>query len=323
VPLITRGLLITEDGKVLCPVHEAEDISLTWNRNTEADNVSALGTNRDNNIRSQKKRAVHLQATLTEKSVGHLDKIRNRNKKGDVNFKLALHTRVMASKALVCPLYLLAPDVFPQPLVQTLKSQGASIAAYKYVSDYQGQMGNLWLISGDNGPTFLSISDVKADLSGTIHASDWIHDFSPQLGIGRFLVAELPLPETVASGSEFSDRLSKAYKALQEVREKIVSGEWTEAVQKTRPIAELLRNEALIKETLCKHGGDEVACNSLLGSIKSLFEYGSRFIHKVDKDGKTLPPDILAQKEDAYLVYSMSVSLLNLIAQKARKPEPQ
>ncbi|GAI27153.1 unnamed protein product, partial [marine sediment metagenome] len=50
-----------------------------------------------------------------------------------------------------------------------------------------------------------------------------------------------------------------------------------------------------------------------------LFDYSSKFLHKLDRDRRTIPPEINAEKEDAYLVYTLSVTLVNLLTQKVRK----
>ena len=76
----------------------------------------------------------------------------------------------------------------------------------------------------------------------------------------------------------------------------------------------------MIKSLLIeKQGYSEEAASALTAGIGSLFDYGSKFVKKT-KRGELLPK-INAEKEDAYLIYSLSVSLVNLLTQKIRKSE--
>jgi hypothetical protein len=41
-------------------------------------------------------------------------------------------------------------------------------------------------------------------------------------------------------------------------------------------------------------------------------------MHAKDGSGAVMPPAVKAEKEDAYLVFATAMSIINLIAQKAR-----
>lgn len=315
--LSIEGTLLAEDGKVLACLSEK-----VGTRGREVGKIGARGSGRDKNLERENSVDVPLVALLSKGALNHIDNARDKNPKHDVVLTLQLTVRSLNSKAEIAHVHEITPGEIGPPLRGPLESIGIeSLIAYKYGRDYSAPRGNLWLISGDSDATFLEIRDWPQQIPIEIAASDWVQDFAPQLGIGRFVIAELPLLSPVAMGDEFAGRLNEALKALQEMEDELKPGEWNEAIGKSRPVAELLRHEDMIKSILGKHGYSEEAANSLVNGVKCLFDYSSKFLHRVEKDGKTIAPEIKAEKEDAYLIYSLSVSLLNLLAQKARKPE--
>jgi hypothetical protein len=319
VPMALSGLLLAEDEKVLATLY---DTYKTGTANTEIGRIGAEGTMKDQDIRKENKQDMSLVATLSNKALDYINSLRDKNTRGDVNLKLFLRVRILKSNAVIVPLHSRAPDEVGPPLRERLEGWGGeALVTYGYKRDYAPNVGNLWVISGSNEPVFLTIADWEQEIPVTIYASNWIHDFAPQLGLGRFVLAEIPIPSLVKVKGTYSKRVDKAFEALQGMEEKIREGEWSEVIEKARPVAELLREKDMVKSILCKHGYHEEAANSLLGTITCLFDYSSKFLHKVDKDGTTIPPEIKAEKEDAYLTYCVSTALVNLLTQKARKPE--
>jgi len=69
---------------------------------------------------------------------------------------------------------------------------------------------------------------------------------------------------------------------------------------------------------LLRDGYSEQAFEDLNKSIKELFNFSSKFHHKEDR-GKRIMPEIKASKEDAYLIYSLSMNLVNLISKKFQR----
>ena len=283
----------------------------------KAGRIGALGTQHDKDLQRQEARNISLLAFLSKEALNHIDDVRDKNRKKDVVFKLRLRIRTLISRTRVPPLHL----VKPQEHTLAPFEKDESILTYKYERDYHPPVENLWVISGGGtlGPIFLEVRDEYQEIQESIASSDWVSDFAPQLEIGRFITTELPLPSPVAINKEFAERLNKATEALQKMEEEAKKGEWTEVIQNSRPVAELLRDEIMVSSVLAKHGFSEEAAGSLLGTIRNLFDYSSKFIHKVAKDGTIIPAEIKAEKEDAYLIYSVSIGLLNLLTQKVRK----
>lgn len=317
VPIGIEGILIAEDNKVLSQLQDLSPTGVSGSIGS----LGALGTLRDNNQSQLNDHKISLISILNVKAIEHINNLRIKNIRGDIKLKLILKIKILQSNAVISSLHLKDSAEIGPPLTQSLR--GESIVTHKYISQYSPGNNNMWLISGDGNPVFLSLSYLQNELSTTIYSGSWLQDFAPKLGLGKFIVAELPIPTSITINGEFTERLNKAMEALRKMESKIQEGEWTEAVEKCRPVVELIRDEEMIKLILGKHGYNEDAANSLYASIKGLFEFSSKFHHKVDKDHKTLLPITQAEKEDAYFAYSTSIALVNLITQKINKPEKQ
>jgi len=317
-PLRITGLLAAEDNKILAFLSETGKAGTTFQ---DIGEIGAEGTHQDKDLRKEDAHNVSLIAVLSSRAIDHIETVRDKNVKGDVILKLSTKVRILKSQAVIPPIHRIDPSATSPPLRERLEELGRhALLTYKPERDYYPKEGNLWVISGSGRPTFLSITDMEQELVTTIYASNWIHDFAPHLGLGRFVLAELPVPDVLTLKGTHARRLSKAFEALEQMEEKIKEGEWSEVIEKSRPVAELLRDDTTVKSILLKHGYHEDAANSLLTTIRGLFDYGSKFIHKVAKDGTTIPPELKAEKEDAYLTYSVSTALVNLLTRKAGKP---
>lgn len=319
-PLSINGLLASEDGKVLTQLSEFTNIGGSASK--DIGKLGARGTAQDQELQRVNQQDISLVAPLSRAALNHVDSVRDKNRKKDVVFKLSIKARILHSSALIPPLHRIQPAEIGPPLRERLETMGSqSLITYKYERDYAPHEGNLWLISGNNDAIFLKVRDTQYEMSRIVYASNWIHDFAPQLDLGRFVVAELPIPSPVAVEGEFAGRLNGAFEALQKMEEKVKVGEWTEVMEKSRPVAELLTKSKDVIESLLieKHGYPEPAARNLTTVVGALFDYGSKFVKKT-KD-KELLPKINAEKEDAYLIYSLSVGLVNLLTQKIRKSE--
>lgn len=313
--LSIEGTMLAEDGKILAGMSEKIE-----NHGREVGKISARGSGRDKGLEIEESVDISLVALLSKGAINHIDDVRDRNRKRNVAFTLQLRVRILKSKAHIAHVHEITPGEIGPPIRGTLENIGVeSLISYKSQQGYSGPRNDLWLISGGSEPIFLEIWDMPAQIPIEIAASDWVQDFAPKLGIGRFVIAELPLPSPAAVGDEFAKRLNEAIKALSEMEEKVKEGEWNEVIEKSRPVFELLRYENMIKTILSKHGYSQEAADNLFSAIGGLFDYSSKFLHKLDRDRRTIPPEINAEKEDAYLVYTLSVTLVNLLTQKVRK----
>lgn len=150
-----------------------------------------------------------------------------------------------------------------------------------------------------------------------ISASDWLHDFYSHLGLGRFIVVELPIPELAVKTKKdnLNMRINEALQSFGEMRIAYEKMDWNLVIKESRPIWELNRKQAEISNLLKNEDYSEAAVQSFNALLQSLFDFSSKFIHKEDKSKEVMSYS-KASKEDAVLVYSMAASILNLIGRK-------
>ena len=158
------------------------------------------------------------------------------------------------------------------------------------------------------------------DLVVRVPGTDWVHDFAPTLGLGRFVVFEIPRTETFTSRGDIKDEVNAALESAAKAHESLVAGEWDEVMEDLRGVWELTRSKADdIKALLIRDGYTEEAAVSFADAIGRHFVLASKFHHRLDKQRKKIMPEIKAAKEDAYLVYAVAMSVLNLIARKVQR----
>lgn len=188
------------------------------------------------------------------------------------------------------------------------------------MENYRSERANLWVLSGGSGPNFLSGNwypykpiNIKIDLM------DWINNYTKYFNIGNFIVYEFLQPETTILTKELASRYNKAQNALEEMKRQIGYGEWKLAIIAMRPIFELFKNFEEFKSILIKSGYTQSAYDDLNNAVRALFNFISKFHHALEQNYREINAHIPAEKEDVYLAYSFSVSLLHLFSQKIRR----
>ncbi|WP_340067232.1 hypothetical protein [Ascidiimonas aurantiaca] len=161
----------------------------------------------------------------------------------------------------------------------------------------------------------------------SIEQSDWVANFSPKLGIGNFLLLELNIAknQTSESWTELIDLLKTN---ILEMERCIMLGEWKKTIEYSRQFFDGLNIkssgrtnptfENKLREVLLNEQHNEEGINDLLKGIKSLFDFTSKYVHPKDRAG-ILKPYPNSGKEDAYLVYTLSIGLFNLVTSKLQK----
>jgi hypothetical protein len=165
----------------------------------------------------------------------------------------------------------------------------------------------------------MEVKELLIDI--VIPSSDWAHDFLPAFGKGKYLVLEIPQPNIINGSTFILKKLNEAVDSIPRMQKDLLSGEWSGVIKESRPIWELV-NDKTSKDLhgyLSQSGFSDEAIAHFTKSISELFEFSSKFIHKVDKSKENLNPNIIASKEDAYLIYSLCVNVVNLITCKIKK----
>ena len=95
------------------------------------------------------------------------------------------------------------------------------------------------------------------------------------------------------------------------------NGDWNGVVKASRPIWEAFNSKADISSILKMSGMNEQTVISFETLIKSLFDFSSKFIHVEAKETRKIMEPNAANREDAELIYLISVSIINLLIRKA------
>lgn len=160
----------------------------------------------------------------------------------------------------------------------------------------------------------------EAKLPFEISASDWVQRYAPAFGIGRYLLFEYPLPNAPQPNAPFSERLAEAVTTLNQMQAHMTAGDWTLVVREARSVAELLRREeGALKELMEQDGLPPEAASDLTASLRHLFQYASKFSHRLDRSGQKVLPQLKASKEDAQLAFALTSGVVNIITSKSKR----
>lgn len=220
---------------------------------------------------------------------------------------------------------LLTPLAIQSIEEQREKAQNKSAEFYiEFVVKTLSQPATLDKLQGND---LIRLNIVREHSRVSIEQSDWVANFAPKLGIGKFLLLELSIAQNDVT--DFWKELTDLLKSnILEMERCIRLGEWKKAIEYSRQFFDGLniknnRNtnapfENKLKEVLLAEQHNDEGINDLLKAIKSLFDFTSKYVHPKDRSGLVKPyPN--AGKEDAYLVYTLSIGLFNLITTKIQK----
>ncbi|MBL8751420.1 MAG: hypothetical protein JNK78_19850 [Planctomycetes bacterium] len=258
-------------------------------------------------------RVMRLMWTMTPRILDEIQEMRDRNSNGDVQLKCKVTVTTLCSRAYLATLKLGAvvdaSDVSKRPVYYVEPRE-----------PYSTPYTNLWVLSGAGSPTFLEQQNQQNCVEVTIRSSDWIHEFDSVFRSTRYLVVELPMPECVPSIPGVpKDKLDAAIDAGQSARERFDEGEWSDVVAKLRPVWELVRDDSSLRDLLMSDGYPSDAAIALNDSVRALFTFSSKFVHRLSQDRKDVTPAIKASREDALLCYSFAITVLNLFSRKAAR----
>lgn len=303
-----EGDLISNAGMLLGPLQHRPNKELTKAINAERGWDSDQRRNRENVD-------FLLVARLSNPGVEHLVECRDKHERRDLWLKLRIFLTRIHSPSIV----------FPVSVTQsspTAPERENLVTTPIDLRRWGSGNSNNWLISGRNSSEFLRVETQIQELEFRIPAEDWRLDFAPTLGIGKHVIAELPvaaLPKSI--DGELSERLGRCIESLRKMEGEFRQGEWEEVVKGARPIAELMRANDFWSVFQARLGYPADAAEEFRRIVNSIFQFTSKPLHETQHTGD-LRQQISIGKEDAYLVFSVSVSLINLVLRKiAKAPE--
>ncbi len=287
------GYLGIENGKKICEVKEKSN-SHNYNRNRQTLNFRNDVPDTFNN--SKDRMSFQLIGSLDYESIHHIESIRLKNLDKSINFYLIL-------------------DI--TKIYQTDKRRLDLVGAFNTAAISQ------------------EIENYHANYA--IAQSDWVQKFSSPLGIGKYILVQLKTLEAEDLRERFQnspyetirvnlfEKYERIVKRLHHMEDKIKSGEWDLVLRYSREVFELLKLgdpqkrdpqvEADLKNLFKLRNGSEVGFDEFYKGILELFKYSSKFVHELDPSLQ-LHDKPNARSEDAYLAYSLCISLVNLIVAK-------
>lgn len=297
--LKVEGFVLTEDQKYITNIVESTFDSAGHSYISKTNEV-------DKGIGKTKSKR-KIMFTLDKKALDHLEEQRQKSKNKDVVLELLLNLAYLKHSAKLGKFF-------------EFSHEGANIIA----STPQVNTGNnnlRILVNDDLTNTLLLYHTVSVGKKLTIKASDWVNDYQEALGIGKFLLVEVPVPELKAlrnvtlspEHEDFMNRLNKAYQTIEEMEAKLRDGEWGTVVSKLRVnVTKFIKK--MIGETTSL---EEDKAGDLTVAIEKLRSYASELHHVVGSQG--VKEVYTGGKEDAYMAYMLAASLTNLLARKFSK----
>ncbi|MDX9694374.1 MAG: hypothetical protein RBT49_01145 [Bacteroidales bacterium] len=148
-----------------------------------------------------------------------------------------------------------------------------------------------------------------------ISAADWLKEYYPVFGFNKYRIYELPLPriESSKGNVDISNRINLAIESLKDVETAYNNGEWDKLIKESRPIWELIRNKDEIKILIENKDYNDETKEALNNLLSSLFNFSSKFIHKVSHKGELMQKNYIS-KEEAELIHLTSLGILNLFS---------
>jgi len=266
-----EGWLMSDDGKILAKVIEEGSAKLN--------EIGARGSIADPKFKEESFTST-LIAILEKKALNHIENRRMKNKKRDVYLTLQLNVKSLASRATISHLHQVDDsNVERLPRVRFSTGSGKTvdgkIIAYAHDSKFSTAYTNMWVISGNAGPVFLSVNEQILMKEGVrIPSTDWIHDYAPKLELGEYFIVEIAKGKmTIKKAWEYVEKAEECYrqwdtkgayancrevgKLLSEVikkrfRKSPIIKKWKRAIEKFEKLTSLDLHEEDIKEEVPK-----------------------------------------------------------------------
>jgi hypothetical protein len=231
-----KGVLLTEDGKIISVLEEAPSFIADIK---EVDNLVA-SENIEYKKLSENISKFHFTAPLSRYAIEHIERLREKRPKRDVELRLRFVSKYLVSNVCTSHLYEVPPDSLPPGLkVEFKKIKGRrgeypdSLIVYEYDPEFKTSRMNMWILSADSGPKFLSFFKEEKEYSYRVHIDDWIHDFLPKLKAYTVMTIEVPTGKPVAP---IYEHLAKATEELKLGEEYLREGKHDSVIRSVRNI---------------------------------------------------------------------------------------
>ncbi len=288
-----RGLLLTEDGKI---VSELEEIPEFLEGDKEVDSLHASDNYQFRELLSSKTKSIskfRFTARLSQRAIEHIEKLREKRLKRDVELKLRLLFKYVLSNVTTSHLHEISLNSLPAELKKHLqgirigKKGLESLIAYSYDPNFSPSRSNMWILSSNSGAKFISFYRGEKEISKRIPYDDWIHDFLPTLKAYTVVTIEVPVVEEVPS----YEHLAKAVEELRHGERLLKEGRYDGVIRSVR----------------------NILMNHLLTDTKKVNEKKQRFLDKRIKELVLSNVPSEAKKEYKHVLLAMEKILRRLL----------
>jgi hypothetical protein len=170
------------------------------------------------------------------------------------------------------------------------------------------------------------IKQLREKQNYKIYSSEWISKYMSPLGFVKIIMFEInqSLLENVSNFTSndinvplFKLRIEAAISSLHKMENHIKKGEWTQVAEQLRDIqlfkSDMKRDVKILleKSTNLPAGKAE----KFTMALDHLYDVSSQFHHSVEQTGN-LTPIINVNKEDAYFIYMLMLSITQLLIKK-------
>ncbi len=181
------GWIETDDGKIVTNINEFSD-------ELKTSELAAEDSIFDSNFREDIYKT-RLLAHLNKQALDHVEDRRMANTKGDVNLTLYLQVKYIENRAVISGIHLVDPREMGLKAIKVKTSRGeadGNLVVYAYDIEFSASKTNMWVISGNSNPIFLAVKNQLLKKDVRVPSADWIHDYSPKLGMGEYFIVEIP-----------------------------------------------------------------------------------------------------------------------------------
>ncbi|MGB9760156.1 MAG: hypothetical protein ACP5IT_10060 [Thermoproteota archaeon] len=329
-----KGLLLTEDDKIIGKLEEIPDFSQGAK---EIDNLFASENFQYQEMLKSKFKKSSIfcfSVPLTQRAIDCIEKVREKRPKHDVELKVRFLLKYLVSNIATSHLHEISLQNLPSSLkdefakIPELKKEGEihsySLIVYKYDSNFSPSRTNMWVLSSDSGPKFLSFHKSEEEHLHTIHYDEWVYDFLPKLKAYTVMTIEVPTFEQTSA----CEHLTKATEELKYAENFLREGNYFQVISSIRNI--ILNNLTVIKEVEGRKErflNDEIKSTVVLNApeearmeyetvvsgiekiLRGMLDHLSKFIHL--DTGKQIRMPLKADAEYLFLATASIVKYLS------------
>lgn len=204
------GWVESDDGKVIANIVEVLPDKVKSNE------LAARGSSLDSMFTKTVYHTI-LVSPLRRDVLNYIEKRRLGNTKRDIYLTLNLNVKILESRATISHLHIIEEGV-RSPSTEIITSSGRKTLARKIVyahdPSFSTAYSNLWPISGNGKPIFLSINEISLRKEGIrIHSPDWIYDYAPKLELGEYFIVEIAKGKmTIKKAWEYVEEAEECYR---------------------------------------------------------------------------------------------------------------